>query len=201
LIPTPVRSLCAAASLAWRVPIGPEERFPAGRRTRGAGGSLGWHLGGGEETSRDRSSWLTLFGPSLCRMFALLLKTTLDGYIDYGAGDFDGEGSGHDFYGVRPHPRVPARPRGNVARRGTGQRIIRRRARLWDTRQEKQRCMADAATHGGGGQKLDGSWRCFFLGFCGSSCFSVRVVWTLQHRGEPQRQRMRDIGCVPARLP
>jgi len=38
-------------------------------------------------------------------MFALLRMTKLDavsGYISYGAGDFDGEGSGHDFYGVSP---------------------------------------------------------------------------------------------------
>ena len=39
-------------------------------------------------------------------MFALLRMTQLAdapyGYISYGAGDFDGEGSGHDFYGVSP---------------------------------------------------------------------------------------------------
>ena len=51
-------------------------------------------------------------------MFALLLKTTLDGYIDYGAGDFDGEGSGHDFYGVRPHPKSPCRTHGKCSKEG-----------------------------------------------------------------------------------
>ncbi|KAJ1475019.1 hypothetical protein T484DRAFT_1969267 [Baffinella frigidus] len=35
----------------------------------------------------------------------------LDGYINYGAGDFDGEGSGHDFYGVRPPPPAEAETR------------------------------------------------------------------------------------------
>ena len=37
-------------------------------------------------------------------MFALIASTQqttmLDGYIEYGAGDFDGQNSGHDFYGV-----------------------------------------------------------------------------------------------------
>ena len=37
-------------------------------------------------------------------MFALIARTQqttmLDGYIEYGAGDFDGQNSGHDFYGV-----------------------------------------------------------------------------------------------------
>ena len=37
-------------------------------------------------------------------MFALIARTQqttmLDGYIEYGAGDFDGQSSGHDFYGV-----------------------------------------------------------------------------------------------------
>ncbi|EKX46807.1 hypothetical protein GUITHDRAFT_152217, partial [Guillardia theta CCMP2712] len=38
-------------------------------------------------------------------MFALLTQTMLSedsgsGYIAYGAGDFDGQSSGHDFYGT-----------------------------------------------------------------------------------------------------
>ena len=38
-------------------------------------------------------------------MFALIARTQqtttmLDGYIEYGAGDFDGQSSGHDYYGV-----------------------------------------------------------------------------------------------------
>ena len=37
-------------------------------------------------------------------MFALIARTQqttmLDGYIEYGAGDFDGQNSGHDYYGV-----------------------------------------------------------------------------------------------------
>jgi hypothetical protein len=41
-------------------------------------------------------------------MFALFTKlyvTELSdpGYIEYGAGDFDGQNSGHDFYGVSTH--------------------------------------------------------------------------------------------------
>eukprot|EP00286_Rhodomonas_abbreviata_P019731 CAMPEP_0181309414 /NCGR_PEP_ID=MMETSP1101-20121128/11999_1 /TAXON_ID=46948 /ORGANISM="Rhodomonas abbreviata, Strain Caron Lab Isolate" /LENGTH=46 /DNA_ID= /DNA_START= /DNA_END= /DNA_ORIENTATION= len=27
-----------------------------------------------------------------------------DGYIEYGAGDFDGQNSGHDYWGVSFHP-------------------------------------------------------------------------------------------------
>ena len=37
-------------------------------------------------------------------MFALIARTQqttmLDGYIEYGAGDFDGQSSGHDYMGV-----------------------------------------------------------------------------------------------------
>ncbi len=44
------------------------------------------------------------------KMFALLSKVAFTqlasdpGYIEYGAGDFDGQGSGDDFYGDLWHP-------------------------------------------------------------------------------------------------
>jgi hypothetical protein len=42
--------------------------------------------------------------PPLCQFALLTQFTKLDdsvsGYIAYGAGDFDGQSSGHDFYGV-----------------------------------------------------------------------------------------------------
>ena len=41
-------------------------------------------------------------------MFALIARTQqttmLDGYIEYGAGDFDGQSSGHDYMGVSSNP-------------------------------------------------------------------------------------------------
>ena len=41
-------------------------------------------------------------------MFALIARsqqtTMLDGYIEYGAGDFDGQSSGHDYMGVSSNP-------------------------------------------------------------------------------------------------
>jgi len=54
-------------------------------------------------------------------MFALIARTQettmLDGYIAYGAGDFDGQNSGHDYYGVSFVARCG---RGAAGERGKG---------------------------------------------------------------------------------
>lgn len=54
-------------------------------------------------------TWLTYHLPVFCRTALLAQFTKLDdavtGYISYGAGDFDGQNSGHDFYGVSAPPK------------------------------------------------------------------------------------------------
>ncbi len=51
----------------------------------------------------------------LVAMFALVRQTMTkldgEGYIEYGAGDFDGQNSGHDFWGVSSSSAVMRRKR------------------------------------------------------------------------------------------